>query len=82
MTPHVRAPSTDEKDDTDSTDAGPTLFIKGELSDYILPQHTAAMQAQFPNGQLKTINGTGHWVHSEKPEAVLQLIRSFLQTAE
>ena len=62
--------------------AGPTLFIKGELSDYILPQHTAAMQAQFPNGQLKTINGTGHWAHSEKPEAVLQLIRSFLQTAE
>lgn len=62
--------------------AGPTLFIKGELSDYILPQHSAAMQAQFTNGQLKTINGTGHWVHSEKPEAVLQLIRSFLQTAE
>lgn len=59
--------------------AGPTLFIKGELSDYILPEHAEAMRTQFPNGQLKTVNGTGHWVHSEKPEAVLKLIRNFLQ---
>ena len=57
---------------------GPALFIKGELSDYILPEHADAMRAQFPNGQLKTVNGTGHWVHSEKPDAVIKLIRNFL----
>lgn len=57
---------------------GPALFIKGELSDYILPQHAAAIQAQFPHSRLETIGGTGHWVHSEKPEAVLQLMRDFL----
>jgi esterase len=55
--------------------AGPTLFIKGERSGYILPEHQQAIQALFPDAQLKLVNGAGHWVHSEKPEAVLRLIR-------
>ncbi|MES2605809.1 MAG: alpha/beta fold hydrolase [Pseudomonadota bacterium] len=59
--------------------AGPTLFIKGERSNYILPEHQAATLQQFPNAQLKVVNGSGHWVHSEKPEAVLRLIRNFLK---
>lgn len=54
---------------------GPTLFIKGEHSNYILPEHQQLTLAQFPNAQMKTINGAGHWVHSEKPEAVLRMIR-------
>lgn len=58
--------------------AGPALFIKGERSDYILPEHRAAVQRHFPHAQFKVVNGAGHWVHSEKPEAVLRLIRNFL----
>lgn len=58
--------------------AGPTLFIRGEQSDYILPEYHAAMRAQFPNGTLKTIANAGHWVHSEKPEAVQRLVENFL----
>ena len=58
--------------------AGPALFIKGERSDYILPEHQSALQRHFPNAQFKIVNGAGHWVHSEKPEAVLRLIRNFL----
>jgi esterase len=54
---------------------GPTLFIKGERSDYILPEYQEATLAQFPNAEWKIISGAGHWVHSEKPEAVLRLIR-------
>ncbi|MEI7949131.1 MAG: alpha/beta fold hydrolase [Gammaproteobacteria bacterium] len=57
---------------------GPTLFIKGEHSSYILPDYEAATLQQFPHTQLKVVNGAGHWVHSEKPEAVLRLIRNFL----
>ncbi|HTQ98648.1 MAG TPA: alpha/beta fold hydrolase [Candidatus Acidoferrum sp.] len=60
--------------------AGPTLFIKGEHSHYILPEHRAAIVRQFPHAQFKIVNGAGHWVHSEKPEAVLRLIRNFLTT--
>lgn len=57
---------------------GPTLFIRGEDSSYVLPEHHAAMRAQFPNGTLKSLAGAGHWVHSEKPEAVQRLVENFL----
>ncbi len=57
---------------------GQVLFIKGEQSNYILPEHQAAVAQQFPHAQLKVVNGAGHWVHSEKPEAVLKLIKNFL----
>ena len=57
---------------------GRTLFIRGADSDYIQPEHYAAMRAQFPNGTLKTIANAGHWVHSEKPEAVQRLVENFL----
>ena len=64
--------------DTESVYAGPALFIRGEKSDYVLPEHYAAMHRQFPRGTLKTVAGAGHWVHSEKPEAVQRLVGNFL----
>jgi esterase len=57
---------------------GPVLFIRGERSDYILPEHQQETLRQFPNATLKTVSGAGHWVHAEKPEAVQRLIRNFL----
>jgi esterase len=61
------------------TYSGRTLFIKGERSNYILPEHQMHSLAQFPQAQLKVVQGAGHWVHSEKLEAVVRLIRTFLQ---
>jgi esterase len=58
---------------------GPVLFIKGELSDYILPEHRQATLAQFPAAMLKTVVGAGHWVHSEKPESFRSLALRFLR---
>jgi esterase len=58
--------------------SGPVLFIRGEASDYILPEFQQETLRQFPNATLKTVSGAGHWVHSEKPEAVQRLIRNFL----
>ncbi|HEY3699018.1 MAG TPA: alpha/beta fold hydrolase, partial [Spongiibacteraceae bacterium] len=37
--------------------AGPTLFIKGELSDYIKPEYEHATRALFPNFEFKMIAG-------------------------
>lgn len=54
---------------------GPALFIKGARSDYILPEYQPSILQQFPHAVLMTIEGTGHWVHSEKPEEVLGAIR-------
>ncbi|NLS11586.1 alpha/beta fold hydrolase [Vibrio sp. SM6] len=60
------------------TSAIPTLFIKGGDSDYLLPEHQPAIQAQFSNAKAHVISHTGHWLHAEKPELVIRAIRKFL----
>lgn len=58
---------------------GPVLFIRGERSDYILPEYYAATGRLFPRATMKTVANAGHWVHSEKPEAVQRLVVNFLK---
>jgi esterase len=36
------------------------------------------IQNQFPNSELLTIDGAGHWVHAEASEAFLEATLSFL----
>jgi esterase len=57
---------------------GPVLFIKGELSDYLLPAHKPAILKLFPNAKSKVIGATGHWLHAEKPELCYKMILSFI----
>lgn len=57
---------------------GPALFIKGSESDYILPEHRPLIMQHFPAAQAKIIQGTGHWLHAEKPAAFNKLVRDFL----
>ncbi|MDR6982774.1 esterase [Rheinheimera pacifica] len=58
--------------------SGPVLFIKGGDSDYILPEHKATITKVFPAAQAKIIQGTGHWLHAEKPAAFTKLVKDFL----
>ncbi|WP_298943574.1 alpha/beta fold hydrolase [uncultured Psychromonas sp.] len=55
----------------------PTLFIKGELSDYIDEASQPAIIALFPKAKLKVINATGHWLHAEKPKTFNRLVNNF-----
>ncbi|GGW67479.1 alpha/beta fold hydrolase [Alishewanella tabrizica] len=57
---------------------GPALFIKGADSDYILPEHRPQIMQHFPHAEAKIIQGTGHWLHAEKPAAFNKLVRDFL----
>jgi esterase len=57
---------------------GPTLFIKGELSDYIVAEYEPVMRELFPNFKFKVITGTSHWLHAEKPIAFNKLVQQFL----
>lgn len=57
---------------------GPSLFIRGGQSDYIQDEDLPALKALFPQADLKTIAGAGHWVHAEKPAELLQLVQDFL----
>ena len=58
--------------------SGPVLFIKGELSRYIMPEHRDAIVALFPSADLKMIQKTGHWLHAEKTVAFNRLVVNFL----
>ncbi|MEQ4925186.1 esterase [Proteus hauseri] len=59
----------------------PILFIRGGLSPYILDEYHDDIARQFPKATGFVVANTGHWVHSEKPEAVLKAIRRFLAKA-
>lgn len=57
----------------------PVLWMAGERSSYVAPEHDAAMRALFPRTTQVTIKGAGHWVHSEKPDAFVSTLRYFLR---
>ncbi|KZN66668.1 hypothetical protein N473_09750 [Pseudoalteromonas luteoviolacea CPMOR-1] len=65
--------------DTPRTCLCDTLFIKGNNSDYILPEHKNAIVGAFTKARAKVIQGAGHWLHAEKPEAVNRSIIDFIQ---
>ena len=60
------------------TFSGPTLFVVGERSDYVRPEHHAAIHRRFPAATIKVVTGAGHWVHAEAPDAFLAVVSGFL----
>lgn len=56
-----------------------TLFIRGTRSDYILDEDRETIRKFFPNSTLVSME-TGHWVHSENPEAFVETVLTFLRT--
>lgn len=67
-------PASDKVDDY----LGPALFVGGETSDYILPEHEMVIRQMFPNARITVVAGAGHWVHADKPEALLATVEGFL----
>ncbi len=59
----------------------PVLWVAGDRSDYVRPEHGPAMRRLFPRTTLVTLKGAGHWVHSEQPEAFVSALRTFLGAA-
>lgn len=57
---------------------GPVLFIKGGNSDYLLAEHQPQILKLFPAARAKVIEGTGHWLHAEKPAAFAKITADFL----
>lgn len=56
----------------------PALFIPGGNSPYVTEAYRKQLLAQFPQARAHVIAGAGHWVHAEKPDAVLRAIRRYL----
>ena len=56
----------------------PTLFIRGEHSDYIDESQEHIIKEKFEEHQLITIKGAGHWVHADQPDALFTALYDFL----
>lgn len=56
----------------------PVLFIKGELSEYIPDSDFEQIKKLYPQAEFETIFDSGHWIHAEKPEAFLNVVKAFL----
>lgn len=59
---------------------GPTLFLSGGASDYVLPEHRDQIRNLFPSARFAKIPGAGHWLHAEKPREFEAAIRTFLNS--
>ena len=57
---------------------GPTLLIRGGRSDYVSDSAWTEIRRWFPQARLHTLEGAGHWLYSERPEAFSQEIRKFI----
>jgi pimeloyl-ACP methyl ester carboxylesterase len=57
---------------------GPTLFVGGERSDYILPAQRPVVRGLFPRARFVTLKHAGHWLHADNPAGFLAVIEAFL----
>jgi len=55
----------------------PTLFIRGEKSNYILDEDVVEIENYFPDSEIKTILNAGHWVHADAPDDFIDSLLSF-----
>lgn len=65
-------------DAPDGSYHGPVLVVRGERSDFVLPEHRPAFRALFPNARFVTLRNAGHWLHAEAPAAFIQTVSGFL----
>ncbi|MFB6273968.1 MAG: alpha/beta fold hydrolase [Salinibacter sp.] len=61
---------------------GPTLFIRGGESDYVTDDDVDEIRERFPTADLVTIDGAGHWVHADAPEAFAEAVIDFVTETE
>lgn len=57
---------------------GHVLFLAGGNSDYIKPEDENGIRMHFPNAQIITVPGAGHWVHAEQPKTLAGKVMDFL----
>jgi pimeloyl-ACP methyl ester carboxylesterase len=57
---------------------GPTLFLGGANSNYILAEDEIMIKERFPNAEIKKIANAGHWLHAENPKDFVTEVMNFL----
>ena len=57
--------------------SGHSLFLKGEKSDYIKPEHRKLIKSLFTKARFATFKEAGHWLHAERPREFESAARLF-----
>lgn len=60
--------------DTEPVTGFPVTFIKGENSDYLSDEEFDAIKILFPAAEMITVKNAGHWIHTERPDAVIEIL--------
>jgi esterase len=60
------------------TYGGPSLFVTGAESHYVLPEHRPVIRASFPNARFVSVKNAGHWLHADNPVGFLSVVDAFL----
>ena len=56
----------------------PALFLGGKNSHFVQPEYHDEIKKHFPNAEIELIENTGHLLHIEQPEVVVERIRQFI----
>lgn len=61
--------------DTDKISGFPVFFLRAMESGYISRDDYQPIQRLFPAAEIIEVPGTSHWIHAEKPEMIIKLIK-------
>ncbi|MCL3780457.1 alpha/beta fold hydrolase [Prolixibacteraceae bacterium JC049] len=57
----------------------PVLFVRGGSSAYIEKDDEDRIRMIYPEAEIQTIEGAGHWLHAEQPAALVDQLKLFLK---
>ncbi|RDB43354.1 alpha/beta fold hydrolase [Halomonas sp. DQ26W] len=61
---------------------GPALVLRGGNSHYVTDDMLPALREVLPLAEIKTLEGAGHWLHAEQPDAFQASVNDFLEALE
>lgn len=59
---------------------GPTLFLKGDASEYVAETDLPEIKRHFPLAKIDTIENAGHWVHAANPTQFFEKSLAFMNS--
>ncbi len=61
---------------------GPSCFIYGGRSTYLMEEDRPGIREQFPKAEFVSIPEAGHWLHAERPNDFVRAVVSFMTGRE
>ena len=61
--------------EVDPVSGFPVFFLRAMDSDYISESDYGPIQRLFPAAEIIEVPGSSHWIHAEKPELIIKLLR-------